>query len=189
MEKAKKEDRRIRKTKANLKEALTGLLLERELKDISVKELAAVADVNRGTFYLHYRDMDDLYEQLQQEIYEEIRSIFSKHLSYNRRAGLLPVVTELFELLAKNRKLCTVVLNSQDTDLLPGIIEMGKPSSREDWTALLGAADPKLYEYHYAFITAGCVGLIRTWFAGGMKEPPEQMAQLAGHMLNRAYID
>ena len=27
---------------------------EKNVKDISVRELAAIADINRGTFYIHY---------------------------------------------------------------------------------------------------------------------------------------
>jgi len=56
-------DRRIRKTKAQIKNALTRLLMQKDLKDISVSEIADMADINRGTFYLHYRDVYDLFER------------------------------------------------------------------------------------------------------------------------------
>ena len=47
-------DRRVRKTKRQLRLALMKLMSEKSVKDISVRELAAIADINRGTFYIHY---------------------------------------------------------------------------------------------------------------------------------------
>ena len=43
-------DRRVRKTRRQLKECLTRLLNEKKIQDITVRELAEMADINRGTF-------------------------------------------------------------------------------------------------------------------------------------------
>lgn len=180
-------DRRARKTRNDLKVALTNLLVKKNIKEISVKELTDLADLNRGTFYLHYRDIYDLYEQLQNEIYDELRLIFGKHLNSNRQTALPLVVSEIFEFLSKKKELTLVILSSQDSDLLSRIIELGKPKSEGEWHSLLGEVNPELYEYHYTFITSGCVGLILSWLTGGMIEPPAKMAELAGMMILRAY--
>ncbi len=57
-------DRRVRKTRRQLKECLTRLLKEKKIQDITVRELAEMADINRGTFYLHYKDVFDLMDQI-----------------------------------------------------------------------------------------------------------------------------
>ncbi|MGI6751684.1 MAG: TetR/AcrR family transcriptional regulator [Anaerovoracaceae bacterium] len=176
-------DRRIRKTKERLRMAFTDLIMEKNIKEISVKELAELADINRGTFYLHYKDIKDFYEQIQDEMYHDLRQIFKKHLKVNRRTGFTSVIFEVFELLSKNKELCLVILNSKDSDLLSGIIELGKPKTDEEWTSLLGDVRPELYEYYYTFITSGCVGLLHFWLAGGMLETPGEMAKLAQRMI------
>ena len=51
-----KEDRRIRKTKSSIKKAFTQLLKEKKLDKITIRDITTQADVNRGTFYLHYED-------------------------------------------------------------------------------------------------------------------------------------
>ena len=176
-------DRRVRKTKRLLRQALTNLLLEKDIKEISVMELAELADINRGTFYLHYKDIYDLYEQIENEMLEEFRVIFEKHFHQNRRDVLLPLVSEAFEFLAQNSDMCIVVLRTGNSAFLTKFIELEKPKSLEEWQSLLGNVDPKQYEYYYTFITSGCVGLLRTWFTGGMKESPKKMAELAGQMI------
>ena len=64
----KENDRRVMRTRRALQQALIALLQERELKDISVSELTARADVSRGTFYLHYPDVYELYACTENEM-------------------------------------------------------------------------------------------------------------------------
>ncbi len=61
-------DRRIRRTKALLTDAFLSLLKTKSFHDITVKELCETADVNRGTFYLHYKDIYEMMERLEEEI-------------------------------------------------------------------------------------------------------------------------
>jgi len=53
-------DRRIQKTQRALREALTSLIGEKPYDDIAVKEILDRANVGRSTFYMHFRDKDEL---------------------------------------------------------------------------------------------------------------------------------
>lgn len=55
-----KDDRRTRRTRQRLREALLGLLKEKRYEDISVQDIIERADIARSTFYVHYLDKDDL---------------------------------------------------------------------------------------------------------------------------------
>ena len=68
MENTCKVDKRIRRTKKILTEALIEILKEKNVMDVTVSELAKKADVTRTTFYQYYRDPVDMLEQLQDEI-------------------------------------------------------------------------------------------------------------------------
>lgn len=179
-------DRRVRKTKRQLKQTLTRLLRNKSLKDISVLELTELADVNRGTFYLHYRDIYDLYEQLENEILTEFTSIIKKHLAMNNRGIPFPIVLEAFEFLSGNADVCLAILNTNGTEFLSKLIEMNKPDDKRGWQALFGTEYDGFYEYCYSYITSGCVGLLRSWFSAGMKEPPAKMAALAEKLMSNS---
>ena len=56
----RKSDLRIRRTRGRLSDALVVLMLEKPLDKIAVQEVLDRASVGRSTFYLHYRDKDDL---------------------------------------------------------------------------------------------------------------------------------
>lgn len=56
-------DLRVIKTRERIEAAMLELLRTKPLEKITVTELARVAMINKGTFYLHYQDIPDLYQQ------------------------------------------------------------------------------------------------------------------------------
>ncbi|KRG08220.1 TetR/AcrR family transcriptional regulator [Staphylococcus sp. NAM3COL9] len=61
------EDRRVRKTKSAIKNAFIQLLEEKDLEKITIQNITQLADVNRGTFYLHYEDKYILLSDMEDE--------------------------------------------------------------------------------------------------------------------------
>ncbi|WP_172136257.1 TetR/AcrR family transcriptional regulator [Adlercreutzia sp. ZJ473] len=75
---ASAEDRRVRKTRLALKNALVRLLRERPLQDVTTSELCREADINRNTFYAHYRTPADVFDDIQEEYFDTIRAYVRK---------------------------------------------------------------------------------------------------------------
>ena len=109
------QDRRVRRTKKRLRDALAALMREKDLGEITVRELTDLADVNRGTFYTHYRDLEDLRRQVGQELFEELSAVLAGFQAERIRAGSTPaglqaVLTEVFDFVAENRELFVTIL-------------------------------------------------------------------------------
>ena len=96
MEEQKKEDRRVRRTKKMLTQALTQLMQEKQIKEITVKELTDLADMNRGTFYLYYRDVYDMLEKLEDSMFEALDSIAALHETDAARQETKPILLDVF---------------------------------------------------------------------------------------------
>lgn len=60
----KSNDLRVVKTKRAIKQAFLEMLKHKELNRITVTELAKIAEINKGTFYLHYSDIYELYDEV-----------------------------------------------------------------------------------------------------------------------------
>ena len=73
----KKEDRRVRRTRKLLTQALTDLMQRKQVNEITVKELTDAADMNRGTFYLYYKDIFDMIEKVEDQIFNKLNAIFT----------------------------------------------------------------------------------------------------------------
>ena len=75
----KKTDRRVRKTKSQLKTGLAQLMREKSIREITVKELVDAVDINRSTFYLHYSDIPGLLAEIENEMMEEMQRYVREH--------------------------------------------------------------------------------------------------------------
>lgn len=68
----KKTDLRILKTRNAIINAFITLRAKKPLDKITVKELADLAMINKATFYLHYKDIYDLSDTLENDALEQI---------------------------------------------------------------------------------------------------------------------
>lgn len=177
-------DRRVRKTRAQLRQALTALLREKSAREITVRELAERADVNRGTFYRHYRDIPDMLEQLQGEVAAEFEAVFNAYTTSDLRRGLGPILQDVFCLVEKHADLCGAFLGSGDNDLffqaLSGLINR---KVRREWSDFGSPGAAVIRDYCLDFTVAGAVGLVRSWLEKGDRESPEEMAALAERLI------
>lgn len=85
-EKMSKHDLRIVKTKEALHRALLQLLNDKDLGEISITEICKQAKINRGTFYLHYGQIEDVFEEYFKEITLDLANSYKE--PYRRAATL-----------------------------------------------------------------------------------------------------
>ena len=75
----KKKDLRFRKTELSIRAAFFELLKSRRMSEITVAEISRKAMLGRGTFYLHYKDIHDLLDTLENEYVEAIGNIIDEY--------------------------------------------------------------------------------------------------------------
>jgi AcrR family transcriptional regulator len=72
----RKVDRRVQRTRQALRKALVELIQEKGYDAISVEEITQRANLGRATFYLHYKDKDDiLLEEFSEKVSDQVRLI------------------------------------------------------------------------------------------------------------------
>ena len=73
-----KHDLRIIKTQESLRQALLELLKIKPLEDISIAELCRLAQINRGTFYSHYKNVHQVFKHYLEVIVEDFRRAYEE---------------------------------------------------------------------------------------------------------------
>jgi AcrR family transcriptional regulator len=86
---------------------------ERAVADISIKELCAVADVNRSTFYAHYKDQYSILQELEDVSLETFEQICSKYILQSRKTALLKTTMETLDIIEGNINWTRVLLSEQ----------------------------------------------------------------------------
>ena len=189
MEQDKKEDRRVRRTKKLLTQALTQLLQEKQVKEITVKELTELADMNRGTFYLYYKDIFDMLEKIEDGLFTSLDAIMDRHEEEALTAQTKPMLLDLFSFIQENREMCRVLLSANgDMNFLHRLNEVVREKCRSTWLAMRKGQDEDAFDYHYSFVIFGCAGLIRAWVNRDCPESAEEMAEMADRMIQRGSL-
>jgi|SRR5580704_1109762 AcrR family transcriptional regulator len=179
----RKPDERIRRTHERLGMALLELILEKPIDKVTVQEVLDRAKVGRSTFYLHFRDKNDLLLS-QLEMFLEIQSTA---LSVRKEESHRVVpVAEMFAHIGGQNKIYRALADSGRLndffDLAQGYFARGIEQRLRESKRL-----PKLRQRELAvraFALAGSLlSLLRWWIDRGGKESPRAMDELFHHMV------
>lgn len=75
-EKISSGDRRTRYTRNAIRSSLLSLMQQKPFSRITVTEICRASEINRGTFYLHYYDLDDVLDDLIEEMIQDTTQVF-----------------------------------------------------------------------------------------------------------------
>lgn len=173
-----KENRRIKYTKLVLKNSLLTLLKEKQITDITVKELCEQADVNRSTFYSHYANHFDLKTQIENEMIEDLTQ-YLRMDNIEENADGLKMTEKLLEYIATRQTECEALLNENKISTFQKKVEQLAHQSMMKNQLIKN----NFNEYVRAFIISGSIQMIRLWLDNGLVESPKEIASLINQMV------
>lgn len=179
------EDRRVIRTKKAIRHALVSLIEDRGFDALSVKDITTRANINRGTFYLHYRDKFDLLDQTLKEITQDLENISQEITTLSGdehvNTAMASISLKLFKYFDANAALIKALLSIQGDDSLQdaikrimwrNIFELDKGTHIKCDNMLV----PK--EYLISYIISAHIGLVQEWLAKEIRETPEEMSEM-----------
>lgn len=167
-------DRRIRKTKQALQNAFIQMIMEQDLKQISVLELCTRADINKSTFYLHYRDIYDLASRMKGRLLDSVYEIIAEYDVLEFTARSPEIWERILNLFRENNCLYIPFLTSPglsslkptlDESIADRLIEKAKKDHPE-----LTPDGLKKLRISITFIISGFMGLMRNLDFGELSD-------------------
>lgn len=184
----KKEDRRIRITKLAIKESLLELMQVYPISKISVKMICESADINRSTFYAHYKDQYQLLNQLQQEAVQDIKKHIFATSFVKEEESTVPVIVKVLKYCKSDITLFKVLLSENgDSDFQHELMLLAQEKALQEirdgrhW-------DARTSSYIEHFAVSGVLSVIRKWLADGCIDEPEDLAELMTHFLYEGIV-
>lgn len=177
-------DRRTRKTKALLQQGLIQLMAAKDVRDISVRELSELTDLNRGTFYLHYKDIYDLLGQMEDELFLEFNLILDRTLTGSDRSPMT-TLQEVFSFLNRHRDFARVTMGPHGD--LAFVNRMKELVKQRIYNILDVEPGDQEIIYLESFLVSGCTGVIETWLNHPSPKPPEEIAAVCGELLQKGF--
>jgi AcrR family transcriptional regulator len=178
-----KMDRRVRRTRDALGDALVGLMQQKPFDQIKVQDVLDRAGVGRSTFYEHFRDKDDLFMSDVEDFFEHISMALAERDDPSERVA---PVREFFAHLIDMRQFYQALVAAgklhDNMELAQGHFARG--IERRLAQVPRGAKIPESQRAAVAQAHAGALlSLLQWWIRGGMAVPPEEMDELYHRMV------
>jgi len=172
-------DRRILKSKQAIMDAFMTLVLEKDLEDITIGEIAEKANVNRGTIYLHFADKYDLRDKcLDYYLTQLSKACIHDHTSekITSKASLI----RIFEHLEANYVFYSAMLSNKES---PIFRKRMKEIFKDGFIKRFDLSEQKANkEISVEFLISAGVGVIEWWIYNSKPYPApiivEQLWQL-----------
>ncbi|WP_212974141.1 TetR/AcrR family transcriptional regulator [Bacillus sp. J14TS2] len=173
----KKLDRRKKYTRKVLMDSFITLLKTKPISAITVKEICERADINRSTFYAHYKDQFDLLAQIEEEIITDLHMYLNQY-NVEQEREVLQLTERLLEYVVSKYEMFQVLLNENADhtferrvmDVVRSFLIQSKITSDE--------VDANTSEYVITYLISGSIYVIKQWVANNMDQSPKQLAQL-----------
>jgi len=194
--KSNKIDRRIQRTRQALHTALHELIEEKGYDAISIEEITERANVGRATFYLHYKDKEDLLlEEFSEMANEKVQLIseipFSEWLPYqedikgsSKKTRPVPPLLIVFQHIYDHSEFYFLLLKSANSGRIVERIRKVSTESIVKFVENKMQTDPipLLFEvpieFFAAFFSGALLSTVNWWLEEDMRHSPEEVTDM-----------
>lgn len=150
-------DLRKQKSRQKIINSFIELRARKPLERLTVVELCARAGINKSTFYVHYKDVYDLSEQLEKELTDSIVDSIGRPERVFEDTDVF--TRELFHAYNAKRNLIKIIFSGSRSNALPRLVEQSikelvfrmRPEYREDARKNIELSY-RIYGSYYAYM-------------------------------------
>ncbi|MGI6221892.1 MAG: TetR/AcrR family transcriptional regulator [Coriobacteriales bacterium] len=179
-------DRRYLRSRKMIYTALASLIEERGVDGFTVGDLSERADLNRSTFYSHFKDKDDVICRYEDEFLAELSQVEATlaEVTPEQLADAilefepLPTLVGLFDFLREHGTMLRALLGPKGD-----IAFQHRLMDTLCDTLMSCVLDPKytrdkslIVDYYVSYFTSAALGVVGRWLGGGMRESSKEMA-------------
>jgi len=175
-----------KKTKQLIQSSFMKLLEDKPFESITVGDITKKAQINRGTFYIHYKDKFDLLDKIEERLFEDIGNHLDElQTNYSSKdtfeKGQEQLASALFNSIKMHSPMLKILLNNHGKagfhirfrDTFSDKVRLNLEKNER----IIKNLNVPM-EYFLSFITSAFLGLIEQWVLNGLDKTPEEMTAL-----------
>lgn len=175
-----------RKTKQLIQKSFMRILEMKPFESITIGDITKAAQINRGTFYLHFTDKFDLLDQIEQQLFEDLgnhidqlQSGYSSTHTFEKEQEHLAAT--LFSFIEMHSPILKIFLSNHGRAgfhlrFRDAFSEKVRYNLEKNESINTHLKVPM--EYFLSFITSAFLGLIEQWVQNGLDKTPQEMTAL-----------
>lgn len=173
-------DRRVVKTKKAIRIAFAELLSEKDINDITVKDIADAADINRKTFYNYYAGVHQVIDEIENGIVDEFEEAL-RGIDYEKAMHHPEIIFEhITEILNKDLDLYSRLFRAKkNTSLMIKMQNVMTELAKKN-IVIHPDMDEITFETVIEYSFMGIFEIYHRWFNSDRKQSLDRLAQIAG---------
>ncbi len=178
-EKKKKTYRNFTRSEKAIIRAYVELMQKKGRSRITVTDIVNTADLNRSTFYAHFKSADDVREKIQSDIINELTSSLNKRDFRNALSDPYPAMMHVIAFIRKDAEMYKMLLNTEGANkFLKKLRDIVIEKCLSDEVILPYIKDRDEFEMNLRMFIGGYVSVIEDWAAGNINMPVEKTAKI-----------
>lgn len=181
---AKAEYRSAIRSRKLINDALADLLTEKPLDKITVTDVVTCADINRGTFYAHYKDIPDVVDHLIQQTFSAIQDAI---ISYEPSESNIEhtLLSTIQGILEEDISFYRKILNSSASAIMQEQVVAVVTEFMLEHKDRFYPGSQEEYQIAIRFCAGGLSNLYRDWFSGKLPYSLGELTQIGETMIRR----
>jgi AcrR family transcriptional regulator len=193
-----KQDRRVNRTRRLLRESLMKLVVEKGYDSVTIEDITEKAELGRTTFYLHYRDKEELLLESIDAIAEELTSHIYQQIQAGNPSGTFlsgenqfRPIQFVFEHASNNRMLYQIILRGEGSTIAASRIrQIIFDAAQMFFLLYLGqekvdSIGPANMDIIAAYFSSSLLGFLTWWLESESKIPPEEIGDIIQNLIFR----
>lgn len=186
---ASKEYSCVKKTKKAFEESIAYLAKERQLNKISVKEICERAQLSRNAFYFHYKDINDLINDIENNLIDEVAKILHDIENVGFPRVVYATIDGFIDLFEARRDTVLMLMDkSFSTSFTERMSKMFSEFNYRYFKEFHGERSKVSYEFFYVYLSGGFYDVVRYWLDHQNKMSKESLKALCYVLIKRLLI-
>lgn len=177
-----KKDRRVGKTQKCIRDAMINLIEEKEVSQITIKELAERADINRKTFYTHYSSIEDFFDKIENEVIDKLLLILDKHDFFQEQFDGLAFFTSLNDVITEDFDFYQKLIGANYNNFLFIKVKPILKAAIVDRFYKKLKINKELLSLYAEFAASGIMSMYVEWFSMNRSLSLEELAKAANNI-------
>jgi AcrR family transcriptional regulator len=189
-------DRRTSRSKKAFRAALLSLIGEKNYEEITITEIVRLADYNRGTFYFHYEQKDDLLNEMIDDVLADLGASFRKpYANLKNEVNIVELSTiALFDHFLQHREFYKAMLGPNvNINFRERMIRAMEAHFKKDIRFVPNGMEPDVdLDLFFSYRVHGIIGMILEWvqqdFPHSKEYMADQVVKIATFRTEKVYI-
>lgn len=177
----KNADKRVRRTKKVFQRTMLSLLKKKHFDEITITEIVKNAEFNRGTFYIHYEQKEDLLREIIDDVLSDLLTAFRHpYIKLEKEVNIVDLsITAIFDHFIDNKEIYQIMLGPNINEYFQEkMIKTMKKHFKEDIVFLSNDADDSIdLELFFTYRVHGIIGIIIEWINNDCHHSKHYMAE------------